>query len=105
MPTYSYKCSSCHDHLTVRHAMAGPAPQDCDCGGALSRIYDAPAIQMKGLDFARNHHQDLLAKAQRDPTLRKRADSESAHHHGPGGHHGMTPAVVERMHGSTGAKK
>jgi len=106
MPTYSYRCETCRQQVSVVHAMAARAPTECTCGGPLQRVYEAPAIQMKGLGFARNHHQDLLARAQRDPSLRAPAEPDSSHHHhGEGGHHGISPAVVDRIEGRGGGSE
>ncbi len=100
MPTYSYGCETCDRQVSVVHPMAGPIPTECTCGGPLQRVYEAPSIQFKGLGFASNHDQDLLARAQRDPSLRAPAEPDSSHHHhGEGGHHGISPAVVDRIEG------
>lgn len=106
MPTYSYQCLACDGEIAVTHHMGGPAPQACECGGPLRRVYDAPTIALRGLDFARNSHQDLLANAREHPGLLAASGSGACHqHHGPGGHHGITPAVVKRMRGGGDAKR
>jgi putative FmdB family regulatory protein len=97
MPTYTYRCLACGLELTAVHSMAGPAREECTCGGRLRRVYDAPAVRIKGLGFARNDHLDLAVKSARRPGSQHLGDPP--HSHGPGGHHGMTPTVVARIEG------
>jgi len=49
MPLYEYKCSKCKTKFEVIQKVAEPPLKKCiKCGGAVTKIISAPAIQFKG---------------------------------------------------------
>lgn len=46
MPSYDYKCESCHTEQEILHGMCEVGkPRECACGGNLKRIYKSfPAV-------------------------------------------------------------
>lgn len=49
MPLYEYKCSKCNTVFEVMQKITEPPLKICiKCGGAVTKIISAPAIQFKG---------------------------------------------------------
>src|SRR5512147_2952271 len=49
MPLYEYLCQSCGRTLEVIQSYSEPPLAVCDrCGGALTKLMSAPAVQFKG---------------------------------------------------------
>ncbi len=52
MPTYEYRCSSCHHHYELRQGFDAPSENECPtCGGTARRVLHAPPIVFKGSGF------------------------------------------------------
>ena len=52
MPLYEYHCASCGQRLEVLQRFADAPLRDCPhCGGVLSKLLSAPALQFKGSGF------------------------------------------------------
>ena len=52
MPIYEYVCDSCRKRTEVIQAMNAPRLKVCPhCGGKLTKVFSAPAIQFKGSGF------------------------------------------------------
>ncbi|RYU60457.1 zinc ribbon domain-containing protein [Methylolobus aquaticus] len=48
MPTYDYRCDSCHHDFTAMHKIADPAPACPNCGGPVQKQLSAPAVHGGG---------------------------------------------------------
>jgi putative FmdB family regulatory protein len=49
MPIYEYKCQDCGHELEAMQKASDPPKKKCPkCGGRLSKLISAPAIQFKG---------------------------------------------------------
>jgi putative FmdB family regulatory protein len=54
MPKYEYACKSCGQRLEVVQSFSDAPLTECEaCGGALRKVYSAPAIAFKGSGFYR----------------------------------------------------
>jgi putative FmdB family regulatory protein len=54
MPKYEYACKSCGQHLEVVQSFTDEPLKECPaCGGALRKVFSAPAITFKGSGFYR----------------------------------------------------
>jgi putative FmdB family regulatory protein len=52
MPLYDYRCQKCGEVTEVRHHFDEPGPRACPhCGGELTKLISAPALQFKGSGF------------------------------------------------------
>lgn len=52
MPTYDFKCLTCHGKLVVKVKMGDePKPKCPNCAGEMRKEYSAPSIQFKGPGF------------------------------------------------------
>jgi putative FmdB family regulatory protein len=59
VPLYEYECQDCHFRFEKLQRLADPPPPKCpECGGKISQLLSAPAVQFKGsgwyvTDYAR----------------------------------------------------
>ncbi len=59
MPLYEYECQDCHFRFEKLQRLSDPPPRKCpECGGKVSQLLSAPAVQFKGsgwyvTDYAR----------------------------------------------------
>ncbi len=59
MPLYEYECQKCHYRFEKLQRLSDPPPAKCpECGGKVSQLLSAPAVQFKGsgwyvTDYAR----------------------------------------------------
>jgi len=59
MPLYEYECQKCHYRFEKLQRFSDPPPAKCpECGGKVSQLLSAPAVQFKGsgwyvTDYAR----------------------------------------------------
>jgi len=52
MPLYEYHCTSCGKRLEVLQRFSDAPLRECPhCGGALTKLLSAPALQFKGSGF------------------------------------------------------
>ena len=52
MPLYDYRCQKCGEVTEVQHRYDEPGPSECPhCGGELTKLISAPALQFKGSGF------------------------------------------------------
>jgi putative FmdB family regulatory protein len=59
VPLYEYECQKCHYRFEKLQRLSDPPPPKCpECGGKVSQLVSAPAVQFKGsgwyvTDYAR----------------------------------------------------
>jgi putative FmdB family regulatory protein len=59
VPLYEYECQDCHFRFEKLQRLSDPPPAKCpECGGKISQLLSAPAVQFKGsgwyvTDYAR----------------------------------------------------
>jgi putative FmdB family regulatory protein len=59
VPLYEYECQDCHFRFEKLQRLSDPPPSKCpECGGKISQLLSAPAVQFKGsgwyvTDYAR----------------------------------------------------
>ncbi len=69
MPLYEYRCEQCGSRIEKIQKFSDPPLGTCEkCGGALTRLLSAPAIQFKGTgwyvtDYARKSTSGEASKA------------------------------------------
>ena len=69
MPLYEYRCEQCGSRIEKIQKFSDPPLGTCEkCGGALTRLLSAPAIQFKGsgwyvTDYARKSTPEQASKA------------------------------------------
>jgi len=52
MPLYEYQCAGCGERIELLRGFNQPPLTECpQCGGALTKLISAPAIQFKGSGF------------------------------------------------------
>lgn len=52
MPTYDFKCLSCHGILVVTSAIGTePKPKCPNCAGEMRKVFSPPTVQFKGGGF------------------------------------------------------
>ncbi len=83
MPLYEYKCSRCHYKFEIVQKVGAAPPQNCPkCGGPLSKVISAPALQFRGqgwyiTDYARKKSPDgEEKKAEKPPSEKKEPESK-----------------------------
>jgi putative FmdB family regulatory protein len=55
MPTYEYKCQSCHERVEAVQKFTDPSLTTCPrCGGELRKVFSAVGIVFKGSGFYKN---------------------------------------------------
>ncbi len=77
MPLYEYECQDCHFRFEKLQRMSDPPPRKCpECGGKVSQLLSAPAVQFKGsgwyvTDYARK------GSAPESKSAEKKAETKS----------------------------
>jgi putative FmdB family regulatory protein len=57
MPTYEYRCRDCGHSFDIVQKMSDEQLTHCpECGGALRKVFTAPAISFKGSGFYATDH-------------------------------------------------
>ena len=57
MPTYEYRCRDCGHSFDIVQKMSDDQLTHCpECGGALRKVFTAPAISFKGSGFYATDH-------------------------------------------------
>lgn len=52
MPLYEYQCEKCGERAEIIQKISDPPYEHCPkCGGAMRKLFSAPAIQFKGSGF------------------------------------------------------
>ncbi len=52
MPLYEYQCTQCGEQIEIIQKLSDPLYTLCPkCGGAMRKLFSAPAIQFKGSGF------------------------------------------------------
>ena len=78
MPKYEYACRSCGQHLEVVQSFTDEPLTECPaCGGALRKVFSAPAITFKGSGFYRTDNRSGSRSSESKPAETK-ADSSSS---------------------------
>lgn len=76
MPLYEYRCEKCGSRIEKIQKFSDPPLATCEkCGGDLTRLLSAPAIQFKGsgwyvTDYARKSSSDTGAKSNGDSSAK-----------------------------------
>lgn len=88
MPTYEYRCRDCgHSFDIVQKMSEDPLTHCPECGGALRKVFTAPAISFKGSGFYATDHGskgkkpaggDTAEKKDGDTSDTKQADTKKA---------------------------
>jgi len=61
MPIYEYQCTECGERAEIIQNFSDPPHTVCSkCGGAMKKLFSAPAIQFKGSGFYKT---DYAAKS------------------------------------------
>ena len=82
MPLYEYECQKCHHRFEKLQRLSDPPPAKCpECGGKVSQLLSAPAVQFKGsgwyvTDYARKSSAPDV-KAGGDSKGEKKADTKT----------------------------
>ncbi|HKT11242.1 MAG TPA: FmdB family zinc ribbon protein [Terriglobia bacterium] len=83
MPLYEYRCEKCGSRIEKIQKFSDPPLATCEkCGGDLTRLLSAPAIQFKGsgwyvTDYARKSSPDKGAKSNGDSSAKPPAAESS----------------------------
>jgi putative FmdB family regulatory protein len=78
MPLYEYRCTSCGERTeALQHLGASPLTVCSRCGGALAKMFSAPALQFKGSGFYVNDYGRGSAGKQSNETA-KASETSSA---------------------------
>lgn len=84
MPLYEYRCEQCGSRIEKIQKFSDPPLATCEkCGGALTRLLSAPAIQFKGTgwyvtDYARKGSSAESGKADSGSTTKPAASTEAS---------------------------
>lgn len=81
MPTYEYKCTTCHTPLEVVQAITEPSLTDCpNCpGGRLRKVFGNVGVVFKGSGFYRNDSREKAkAGAKSDAGSTSKSDAKGA---------------------------
>lgn len=84
MPLYEYRCGKCGDRIEKIQKFSDPPLTTCEkCGGELSRLLSAPAIQFKGsgwyvTDYARKSSGDGGSSSEKSEKTTKPAEATSS---------------------------
>lgn len=74
MPLYEYRCTQCGHRVELIQKVADPPPPGCEkCGGAVSKVLSAPALQFKGTGFYITDY----PKKEKEGEKKKRESGES----------------------------
>src|SRR5438477_13150913 len=74
MPLYEYKCASCGKTFEVIQKFADePLTTHLECGGAVERLFSAPAFHLKGTGWYATDY----AKKSNGPAAEKKPEAES----------------------------
>ena len=80
MPTYTYTCTSCNNHVEKRQSFTDPPLTTCEeCGGTLRKIIHPVGIVFKGsgwyiTDYARKSTGSASESADKSPASEKSSD-------------------------------
>ena len=83
MPLYEYRCEKCGARIEKIQKFSDPPLATCEkCGGELTRLLSAPAIQFKGsgwyvTDYARKSSSEKAAKSNGDSSQKPPAAESS----------------------------
>jgi putative FmdB family regulatory protein len=85
MPLYDYRCLKCGEVTEVRHRHDEPGPRECPrCGGEVTKLISAPALQFKGSGFYLTDYGRAGEKKETEPTSTpKESQSEPAKESAP----------------------
>ncbi|TQM63345.1 FmdB family zinc ribbon protein [Klugiella xanthotipulae] len=54
MPTYSYRCTQCHNAFDIRQEFSDASLTDCpECGGRLRKVFNSIGVTFNGSGFYR----------------------------------------------------
>ena len=75
MPLYEYECQKCHYRFEKLQRFSDPPPPKCpECGGKVSQLLSAPAVQFKGSGW---YVTDYARKSSAPPSDSKKQESKS----------------------------
>ena len=73
MPTYEYRCRDCGHSFDIVQKMSDEQLTHCpECGGALRKVFTAPAISFKGSGFYATDHGNKGKKSSGGDTSEKK---------------------------------
>ena len=79
MPTYEYRCCDCGHTFDVVQAMSDETLTVCPvCGGALRKVFAAPAISFKGSGFSRHRSREEVEDVLGEDAAKPAASSGGA---------------------------
>lgn len=84
MPLYEYRCEKCGSRIEKIQKFSDPPLAICEkCGGDLTRLLSAPAIQFKGTgwyvtDYARKSSPEKAGKSNGGSSAKTQATESSA---------------------------
>jgi putative FmdB family regulatory protein len=84
LPLYEYRCEQCGSRIEKIQKFSDPPLATCEkCGGALTRLLSAPAIQFKGsgwyvTDYARKGSSSESGKSGGGSTTKPAASTEAS---------------------------
>jgi|SRR6185436_11054230 len=68
MPIYEYQCTECGERAEIIQNFSDPPHTICsNCGGAMKKLFSAPAIQFKGSGFYKT---DYASKSSAAPAAK-----------------------------------
>ena len=73
VPLYEYECQDCHFRFEKLQRLSDPPPPKCpECGGKISQLLSAPAVQFKGSGWY------VTDYARRSPALESKSGERKA---------------------------
>ena len=77
MPTYEYRCRDCGHSFDIVQKMSDEQLTHCpECGGALRKVFTAPAISFKGSGFYATDHGQKTKEPSEKTTEKTKEPSE-----------------------------
>jgi putative FmdB family regulatory protein len=83
VPLYEYECQDCHFRFEKLQRLSDPPPPKCpECGGKISQLLSAPAVQFKGsgwyvTDYARKGSGDHQPAAKTDVKAESKSETKT----------------------------
>jgi putative FmdB family regulatory protein len=75
VPLYEYECQKCHYRFEKLQRLSDPPPPKCpECGGKVSQLVSAPAVQFKGSGW---YVTDYARKGSTQPSDSKKPETKS----------------------------
>src|SRR5207248_9497247 len=74
-----YQCTKCNDRTEVIQKFSDPPYAVCaKCGGAMKKLFSAPAIQFKGSGFYKTDYASASSKAETKSDGKSESSSDSS---------------------------